>query len=145
MGPKTQPYRNQHAELARLAAAIPADSIEIVPSRASRALAGLKSLLIVHLKLQDGMLYPWMMHQPSAELRGKGKHFREMMHALLVSFLAFYQRWTNPDAIAEDPEGFVCAWRIVLGVLKHRLQAEASDLYPAIDRYVVPERAPLAS
>ena len=145
VGPKTKPYRNQHLELARLAAAIPTDSYKLDAREASHALACLKSVLIVHLKLQDGMLYPWMMHQSSFELREKARHFRDMMHGLLVKFLEFHQRWTHAGAIAADPSAFVSAWLVVLGVLKHRLGAEASDLYPAIDLYAMQTPAPMAS
>jgi hypothetical protein len=92
-------------------------------------------VLIVHLKLQDGMLYPWMKRQPSADLRAQAVRFREMMRTLMVAFLEFYQRWACPDAIEADPDGFVAEWRLVIGVLKHRLDCEASDLYRSIDAY----------
>lgn len=135
MAPTTQPYRNQHVELARLAAAVPLDAVSVNSRDASRALECLKSVLIVHLKLQDGMLYPWMKRQPSVELRAKAARFHEMMRTLMASFVEFYQRWSSSDAIASDPDGFVAAWRLVWGVLKHRLDAEASDLYRSIDAY----------
>ncbi|MBV8490043.1 MAG: hypothetical protein JO199_05875 [Candidatus Eremiobacteraeota bacterium] len=118
-----------------MASAIPLDAGRLDAREASRALAGLKSVLIVHLKLQDGMLYPWMTHQPSAELRENATRFREMMRTLMVSFLEFYQRWSRSDAIAADPDGFVAAWRLVSGVIKHRLDAEARELYRSIDAY----------
>ena len=135
MAPITQPYRNQHVELARLAAGVPLNAADVNAREASLALQCLKSVLIVHLKMQDGMLYPWMKRQNSSELRAKGARFHEMMRTLMVAFVEFYQRWSSRDAIEADPDGFVAAWRLVWGVLKHRLEAESSDLYRAIDAY----------
>ena len=134
-GPTTQPYRNQHAELMRLASAIPIDASLVRPREASRALECLKSVLIVHLKLQDGMLYPWMSRQESTDLREMGRKYRDLMKEFLDTFLGFYHRWSAEGAIAADPDGFVEAWQHVAAMLKMRLRAEAADLYRVVDAH----------
>lgn len=145
MNPRTQPYRNQHAELSRLAAAIPVDPERLESGRAARALAGLKGVLIVHLQLQEGMLYPWMMRQASFALHEVATAHRIAMRSLLVTFLEFYARWSHEDNIAADREAFVADWRCVLAVLRHRLNGEASDLYRAIEEYAAAPAPALAS
>lgn len=132
-GPTTQPYRNQHAQLMRLASAIPVDVSSLRAREVTCALDCLKSVLIVHLKLQDGMLYPWIAHHRSSDLREMGRKHRELMHEFLDGFLAFHSRWVGPDAVAADPDAFVAQWARVLALLRLRLRAEASDLYRLVD------------
>lgn len=136
MIPNTRPYRNQHAELARLAAAIPLDPRGLQAREASNAVACLRSVLIVHVKMQDGLLYPWMMRHPLQAVRNRAAQMRPTMSALLVTFLEFAQRWGCASAIECDAAGFLGDVRPLLTLLRQRLRAEEDELYAMLDRIV---------
>jgi len=115
--------------------AIPTDPNNIRPLEVSRALAGLKGILVVHLSLQDGMLYPWMSHHDAPIVRQAATHHRQMMKKFLLRFLNFYGDWQSAEAIEADRRGFALAWHVVQTTLLYRLEAEASDLYRVVETY----------
>lgn len=133
MALKTKMYRTQHEELLRLAARITAaDSaggLEI-----GLALARLKGVLGVHLKLEDDSLYPAMLAHSSADVRAKAEKYQREMGALAATFASFYDKWaSNAGAVEADPDGFRRDWFSVLRALEARIDAEERDLYELVD------------
>ena len=133
---KTSVYRTQHSELARLAACIPAEGAMPNAFEASLALARLKGVLGVHLKLEDDVLYPAMLAHESAEVREKAAKYQREMGTLAAAFTQFYQKWASNSAIEANPSGFQREWAGILKALQKRIEAEESDLYAAVDAYV---------
>lgn len=129
-------YRSQHEEIAKLAAAIPADGPLPRPLEIQLALGRLKGLLNVHLKLEDENLYPAMMRHPSDLVRAKAAKYQREMGSLAGAFTDFYVTWTEPGAIEARPAFFQSEWSAVLRALKARIEAEEKDLYEAVDAYV---------
>lgn len=136
MALKTKMYRTQHEELLRLAAAIPVagplpDALDV-----NVALARLKGVLGVHLKLEDANMYPAMLRHQSDAIREKAMKYQREMGSLAGAFEAFYSTWTEPDAITAAPAGFQREWSAVLNALRTRIRAEETDLYEAVDSHV---------
>jgi hypothetical protein len=133
MVPATRPYRNQHAQLKRLASLVLPNADELVPQAAFQTLRAVRALLLVHLRFQDGMLYPWMVHHRAPTLRATARRYRSATQPFLVTFLRFCERWNDPDAIAREPQAFRKDWACLRALLFRRLEAETRVLYPAIE------------
>lgn len=134
---KTKLYRAQHLELARLAERIPSEGALPNAFEVALALARLKGVLGVHLKMEDDVLYPAMLVHPASEVREKAAKYQREMGALSATFTSFYEKWAANSAILEaDPAGFQREWFNVLRALQARMQAEEADLYEAVDAHV---------
>jgi hypothetical protein len=144
MKSKTDPYRRQHVQLAHLAAAIPTgDSIED-PGSALAALLRVRAVLVVHVRLENGILYPWMLRHASGAICERVHRHRDDMGWLLASFLEMCAQWSTAASIATDPQGFVRAWKDVRALLFAHMEAEQDDLYDLADG-CIQERLALAS
>lgn len=135
MAPTTKPYRNQHRELERLAAAIPPDPNAKTAVAARHAIDGLRSVFVVHVKLQSGLLYPWMKAQGAAHLHEKAHEFSDAAANVARSIQTFSDRFSTSDAIASEPAAFSRAWQDVHGKLRRLLVAQERELYPLVDAF----------
>jgi hypothetical protein len=135
MAPTTRPYRNQHAEIKRLASLVIPRADGVAPEAAARALRAMRALLLVHLRFQDGMLYAWMVRHRTGTVRSTAHWYRSVTQTFLVTFLRFCDHWSDPNAIAREPKAFAEAWTCLRSLLLHRLEAEVRVLYPAIDAH----------
>ena len=135
MKQKTSPYRKQLAQLARLEAAVPTKAPIGDPDKALAALLRVRSVLVVHLMLEKGLLYPWLLRRASGQVCETVCRHRDAMAGVLVSFHAFCTQWSTPSAIAADPQAFVKAWAAARTLLFAHLAAERDDLYDIADGY----------
>lgn len=127
-------YRSQHQELLRLASEISTEGALPEAFEISLALARLKGVLGVHLKLEDDSLYPAMLDHPSADVRTKAEKYQREMGSLAATFASFYEKWASSNlAIQESPQEFQREWFNVRRALEARIQAEETDLYEAVD------------
>lgn len=137
MAIKTKIYRAQHLELARLAERIPSEGPLPSGFDVSLALARLKGVLGVHLKMEDDVLYPAMLAHPARDVREKAAKYQREMGTLSATFATFYEKWASSSAALEaDPAGFQREWFGVLRALQARMNAEEADLYEAVDAHV---------
>ena len=133
----TKLYRSQHRELLRLAERVPVEGRMPTGFEVGLALARLKGVLGVHLRMEDDVLYPAMLAHPSADVREKAAKYQQEMGSLSATFGAFYEKWAaKAQIIDEDPQAFLREWRSVLRALRARIEAEESDLYQAVDAHV---------
>jgi hypothetical protein len=132
---KTSPYRKQLAQLARLEAAVPTSAPIHDPRAAHAALLRVRSVLVVHLLLEKGLLYPWLLRRASSPVCEKVCLHRDAMADVLASFVAFCTQWQSAAAIAADSHGFVRAWSAMRAPLFAHLSAERDDLYDVADGY----------
>jgi hypothetical protein len=132
---KTRPYRNQHVHLAHLEAAIPASVPIEDPNATLAALLRLRAVLVVHLRLEGGLLYPWMLRHASGAVREKVRRHRDDMGWLLASFIEFCAQWPTAASIAADPRGFIVTWNAERALLIAHMTAEQYDLYDIADGY----------
>ncbi|HTA37479.1 MAG TPA: hypothetical protein VK760_00300 [Candidatus Acidoferrales bacterium] len=135
MKTKTSPYRRQLAQLARLEAAVPTSVPINDPSRTLAALLRVRSVLLVHLLLKKGLLYPWLLQHASGPICEKVCLHRDAMTGILEAFLRFCSDWSTEAAIATNPQEFVQAWGTLRAVLFAQLSAERNDLYDLADGY----------
>ena len=135
MNPKTSPYRRQLAQLSRLATAVPTGAPTLDPNAALSALVRLRSVLLVHVRLEQGLLYPWMLRRASGTVCAKVCRHRESMAALLASFLGFCTQWSTAASIVADPQGFARSWGAQRAALFATLTEERDDLYDIADGY----------
>lgn len=135
MKPKTSAYRRQLAHLARLQAAVPTSVPIKDPSRAIAALLRVRSVLVVHLLLEKGLLYPWLLRRASGSVCEKACRHRDAMGGMLASFQAFCSEWSTEAAIAANPQEFVRVWGALRTQLFAHLSAERDDLYDVADGY----------
>jgi hypothetical protein len=141
---KTDPYRKQHLHLAHFATALPTNDVIEDPNAAHAALFRVRAVLVVHIRLENGLLYPWMLQRSSESVCERVRRHRDDMGQLLTSFLKVCAQWSTAASIAEDPQGFVAAWKDVRALLFAHMAAEQDDLYDLADA-CMSERLALAS
>jgi hypothetical protein len=135
MKPKTSPYRRQLAQLARFQAAVPTSLPIENTNRAVAALQRVRSVLVVHLLLEKGLLYPWLLQRASGPVCEKVCKHRDAMSGVLASFLEFCSEWSTEAAVSANPQEFVRAWGALRAFLFEHLAAERDDLYDIADGY----------
>lgn len=133
----TGPYRQQHADLIRRAAALTArldpGSLAEDPARVHGTLDGLAAALRLHLVQEDAELYPRLLRHPDRGVRDLARTFQEEMGRIHGDFEAFLGRWPSPGALSEDPYGFAVEALSILDVLHRRIHLEDTALYPRVD------------
>jgi len=144
MKSKTGPYRKQHVQMTHLAAAIPTSEPIEDPGAALAALLRVRAVLVVHIRLENGILYPWMLRRASGAVCERVHRHRDDMGWLLASFLEVCAQWPTAESIAADPQGFARAWKDVRALLFAHMEAEQDDLYDLVDA-CIEERLALAS
>ena len=135
---RTQLYREQHQEIARLVAALLA-LLEPAALRKDAApafghLMDLAGKLRLHLTLEDRTLYPELLQHPNPDVRALTRLFRDEMGGIYRDFESLLHAWDSPRAIAADPKGFARELRNLFRVLAKRVEREDGELYPMVDR-----------
>lgn len=128
-----QSYRNRHRELLRLATAIPLRPESIDPRAARHALEELRSLYAVHARLQDGMLFPWMLRQNSGRLKDKALEFGRATSETMRSLQSMSDSWPDAESIGANRHAFAVAWRHASDRLREHIDNEERNLYVTIE------------
>ena len=132
MGARTDSYQHQCRELLRLARTISLEASQGDAHGAKRGLEELRSILTVHVRLQNGILHPWLQKDGPEHLRDGAKGLALTGSDLLNSIVTFTGRWRTGDAIAARRPAFAAEF----GELARRLQTLVSEeqaLYYGID------------
>ena len=95
----------------------------------SKLLNRLCNILERHLKLEDQVLYPELMRSHDAQMRETAIRYQHDMGGLRAAVETFCVRWSNANAIAEDPQLFLYEWSVIRDLLLQRIEAEDCDLY----------------
>ena len=136
--PYTDKYREQHVELAALATDVrkSADALRTEADCASVRgdLSRLAGKLMVHLSMEDKVMYPRLSEHADASLRATADSFASEMGGIAGAFTAYSAKWTA-SAIKADMAGFGKETRAVMEVLLGRIQRENTTLYPLVDRH----------
>lgn len=130
-----QTLTTQHGELrvrlARISALVDAGHIDAVAA----ALAELKVLLVTHLELEDGTLYPSMAQMTRGMKKTvqvvTAETYRINMQGVSASLLAFFERYCDDFELSD----FAHDWPLVLKMLLDRMESEESTLYPMYDKW----------
>lgn len=93
----------------------------------------LGTILTAHLVAEDRILYPEMLASNDRRTAALASRFCEEMGGLTRNYACFSARWTSPDSLAADPDGFWREWAALCGALTFRIQRENAELYPLAD------------
>jgi GAF domain-containing protein len=100
----------------------------------SLALLGrFRSVLVTHLRLEDDYLYPRLGQSANAIIRGKAERYKREMGGVREQFVQLWQKWSAPNAIAGNIDGWQNDWRKFSQTLTGRIDTEDSDLYIAAE------------
>lgn len=100
----------------------------------SRGLMMLRFKVKLHLATEDKFLYPAIGTQPNAAVSHLSGFMREEMTGISTDFLMFSTRWERADAIYTKADRFYEDTTHIIKVLRHRIQHENTEFYPAIEQ-----------
>lgn len=134
---RTQRYRQQHADLAALAAELEREltvaTLTADPGKARSLLSSLAGKLSVHLAAEDGHLYPELARSSNESLKRMATKFAQEMGPIADAFTAYTRKWPTPSSIKSDPSGFITQTQSVMRVLKDRIRRENQEFYALAD------------
>ncbi|MCC6246515.1 MAG: hemerythrin domain-containing protein [Rubrivivax sp.] len=142
---RTDKFREQHKELLALAGeleklldvrALTADGR---PARST--LGRLMGKLVLHLGVEDQVLYPELTRSKDARVADMARRFAKEMESTSKAVVAYSQKWSSGPLISEKPDDFVRETRAVLRTLGDRIRRENEQLYAAADRQAEPTPA----
>lgn len=134
---QTALYRKQHGALLHAVGDVDAALTLQKGAEAVRfSLTRLASLLAMHLKLEDDVLYPQMKGHADPIIAGLAARYQAEMGGLAAAFTSFYDRWRNAGVAAFDRTAFALEWDGVKAALGKRIDQEDTELYPLVDRSV---------
>ncbi|RLB53420.1 MAG: hypothetical protein DRJ42_12005 [Deltaproteobacteria bacterium] len=134
---RTSTFRHHHVQLhstveglsAVLAWAASIDAAE----QAALRLQELKGQLIIHLELEDTLLYARLLDHPSPALRTATQGFKDEIVHFAAAFAEFCHTWQRPQTIGSDWATFVAETEALLTALARRIHREETELFPLID------------
>jgi hypothetical protein len=135
---RTDRFRHEHDELLSLAhelqALLDPQTLTTHGSAARSCLGKLMGKLVLHLTIEDKVLYPKLAACGDAAVAGLALKFLDEMKTTTVDVLAYNQRWARVSAIKANPAAFIDETRQVIKVLADRIDRENHELYAAADR-----------
>ena len=125
-------FRRQHTKIREMLNSLrPSD---FSAAKAYATLVKLNATIIVHLRMEDDVLYPTLLKSADADVREKTARFQAEMAQLSREFVAFCARWMKVGALGENPRVFQREWHEMVLALRERLNREDDDLYAEFDR-----------
>ena len=112
-------------------------SVRHDPGTVATVLRELFGKFLIHLALEDRLLYPKLHGCPEAHLRLVADGFEREMCVIKENFDTYRRAWPSPLAISRDSARFVLETKEVLGALKRRISSDDLDLYPCFENTVV--------
>ena len=128
--------RKEHAELAAIASRLRRIVARAVPPDAGKLYElrmRLASLLIRHLKSEDWLLYPRLLHSGNERVALTARAFAASMGDLATGFHEYVGRW-GATAIGKDWNGYQRETSEILRALALRMAREDRDLYPLVEQ-----------
>lgn len=103
-----------------------------VAVKAREILDKFSALLDSHLKVEDSLLYPALMHSSNDKVRQTASTFSEQMGHLLVDVRRYMEKWTTSIYIAAEAIDFTKETIALLAVLMNRIEKENNELFPLL-------------
>ncbi len=133
--------RQQHDDLAIVAGEL----LSAISSETYQSVATLRwklaRELIVHLGVEDRLLYPALIDSPNRTTALLASQFKAEMGGLADAFTSYMATWDSQRMVREWPD-FCRETRAILALLRARMERENSELYPqaqlAVSRAPVP-------
>ena len=92
-----------------------------------------RTVLIAHLKLEDGWLYPRLEKSANAIVRGKAERYRREMGGVSEQFMQLWSKWSGTGAIESDFSAWRTDWHVFAQAIVRRMDTEDHDLYVAAE------------
>ena len=129
------PFRDEHEEVARLAAELreavsapaPAEPVALFHLRRN-----FSQKLSAHRPGEDWVLYPRLRASKDARVAAIAERFSREMAPLTTRYLAYARTWTSA-AIGADWIGFRAATLAMLDALAERMEREDRELYACVE------------
>ena len=99
-------------------------------------LSTLAGKLIVHLQMEDKILFPDLRKSTDEQVRGVLQNFSDEMTGIAEVFLAYMEKWPHAMAVQAKPQEFVDETNNILRVLGERVDKEESTLYPLLQKSI---------
>jgi hypothetical protein len=134
--PDVSQLRKEHAELADVAGRLRKIVARDVPPDAGKLYElrmSLTSLLIRHLKTEDWLLYPRLLHSGNDRAVVTARAFAASMGELASDFHDYVGRW-GATAIGKNWTGYQRETSEILRVLALRIAREDRDLFPHVEQ-----------
>ena len=129
-------FREQHAEILRLAAdlqAVPERQLRENAGPARKILSNLLGKLTLHLAVEDRSVYPQLQSSPNAAVASMAKRFEKEMGGIAANVQTWAKCWPTSATIEAEPRRFITDTAGIVTVLKKRMQRENLELYAAVD------------
>lgn len=130
-------FKNQHVEILEIVKKIEGycnNGVSKFNKELSAELMMLRFKVKVHLSAEDRFLYPAVdLHKGSNAVEAM-ERFRPEMMGISSSFLMYAARWERAESIEEKPNQFLDETHKLIAALRHRIQLENTQFYPAIEQ-----------
>ena len=135
---RTDKFRHEHNELLALAHELQQQlDPHTLATNASIARASLGKLigkLVLHLTIEDELLYPELAACGDPTLAGLALAFADDIKTTTGQVIAYNARWATVAAIKAEPQAFIDQTNGVIAILADRIKRENQELYAAADR-----------
>ncbi len=133
----TARFARQHEQLQELSKVLlktlDTRTLTIDPGPARRALATFVGRLRVHAAMEQEALYPRLLASSDPAVAAKARELFDEVGTLYDRFFSFLDRWSDPEVIKANAEGFCRETMMELHRLSRRLRRENDELYPMVD------------
>lgn len=134
---KIEHFQEEHVEILKVLKKLESlceKNIQLFSNEIARELIMLRFKIKVHLSVEDSILYPSVDKGGDDSVLDIAHEFREQMASVSVRFMGFMNRWELATSIAANPNAFYQEVEALIGILRHRIQQENQQFYPAIAR-----------
>ena len=92
----------------------------------------LGSLLDIHLKVEDKLLYPILIKSPNPKVQNTALAFANEMGDIAKNLGLYLEKWTTSVQIADGAEDFMKETKALVSVLFKRIDREDNELFPLL-------------
>jgi hemerythrin-like domain-containing protein len=97
------------------------------------SIQSLDRILCRHVRYEDDVLYPMLIHGPDPEAAEMAASCAEDFGSILGAWEAYRAQWTA-RAILASPDRFAAVTAGIIGGLAMRVDRENAEIYPAAER-----------
>lgn len=127
------PFKEQHNEILTIVTRIERLS-ELGARHCAKELCTelirLRFKIRLHLSVEDNLLYPSVF---SGDLGDIASKYKQEMMEIASAFASYAAKWEKEESIVLAPMEFTAETSHVIRLLRHRIQKENVEFYPAVD------------
>lgn len=135
---RTAKFREQHNELLAMAKELGAllneTSLSKSGAEARSSLSRLMGKLVMHLTVEDNVLYPELKASRDPMVSGLAQRAAAEMAKITQTVSVYNNKWRTATSIQSNPAEFIAESKLVIFLLNKRIKWENQELYAACDR-----------